>query len=128
MGAAFRVLTETWVGPALLALLLLLIFLWVAAFVFRYGWDAAGRAMTKKRAEAERIAQEAQRDLPYLRERLRHLKEAGPPYRANPEPLSSGKLDKYLMEWKANARELSNQVRAKEIAVAEFERRYGPVS
>lgn len=102
--------------------------LWVAGFVFRYGWDAAGRAMTKKRAEAERIAQDAQRDLPHLRERLRHLQQAGPLYRAHPKPLPSGKLDEYLMKWKANAQELSNQVRDKEIAVAEFKRRYGPIA
>ena len=32
-------LTETWVGAALL----LLAFLWVAGFLFRSGWDSAGK-------------------------------------------------------------------------------------
>lgn len=128
MGAAFKVLTETWVGPALLALLLLLIFLWVAGFLFRYGWDAAGSVMMKKRAEAERVAREAQRDLPNLRKRLKHLEQAGPPYRANPTPLPSGKLDDDLMKWKTHARKLSAQVYEKERAVAAFERRYGPIA
>lgn len=39
-------LTETWVGAALL----LLVFLWLAGFLFRSGWDAAGRKGGSKRA------------------------------------------------------------------------------
>lgn len=36
---AWTLLTATWVGPVLLALA----FLWVAGFLFRSGWDSAGK-------------------------------------------------------------------------------------
>lgn len=121
----YEFLTENWVGQLLLGVLLFTLLVWYSGFVLRFGWDAGGRFAARGQAEAEKQARAAKRALPSLRERLRHLEDAGPRYRTSAKSVPSGDRDEYLMKWKKHAAVVSRELREKEETVAEYERRYG---
>lgn len=123
--SVFEFLTETRIGQFLLGALLFTLLVWYVGFVLRFGWSAARRLAEQRQTEAEKRARAAKQALPSLRERLRHLEDAGPRYRAAARSQPPGDRDDYLMKWKKHSTEVSKQIRENKQIVAKYERLYG---
>ena len=124
----YEFLTQTSIGQFVLGTLLFTLLVWYVGFIVRFGWNAAGRLSQQSRAEAAKRARSAKQALPSLRERLRHLEDAGPRYRAAAKSLPTGDRDEYLMKWKKHATEISRKIRENERTVAKYEHRYGTLA
>ena len=123
--SAFEFLTETPVGQFLLGIALFTLLVWYVGFILRFGWITAGRFAERSHANALKDARAAKQALPSLQERLRHLEDAGPRYRAAAKSEPRGGSDDYLRKWKKHATEVSAQIRENKQIVAKYERRYG---